>query len=464
VRTSGEGAVYETARGWRGYVNVGWQDTPRGRRPRRKYFSGTTKAAVERKIRNALEERDKGRLDTTTTPKVGQWLTTWLEKDARARVRQRTWTRYEELVRIHVIPEFGRKGLDKLTPMDVKQLHQTMRRNGAADATILQAHRILARALRVAMEWGLVHRNVATLAGGPTVTKTKAEPLTLDEARDLLDASAGDPLEARWVWGLACGPRQGEALGVEWPSFDEGEGDGLIVIRQQLQRLRPRHGCGAPTGTRTRVRRHGDGSTSEEQVPVWPCGKLQPARCPAAVGDSGLHLLETKSEDSWRYNPIPAPLSELFRRRRVRQLEERIEAGPRWVGWKYRGRQTDLIFTQPNGRPIDPRADSEAWHLLLEKAGVAPAKLKDARHTAATILLMMGVDVKVVQELLGHATPDFTRRVYQHVVPELAARGAKATELALWGKRDEPKDAADARRRRQRSTPRKVVKSEAREA
>lgn len=437
MRGSGEGAVYETSRGWRGYITVGWEDTPKGRRPKRRYYSGTTKAAVLRKIRDDLAEKDKGRLDGTTTPTVEKWLAVWLEKDAKARVNARTWSRYEELVRVHLTPALGRTKLDKLTPLHVKDLHRRMLDGGSSSSTVLQAHRVLARALRVAMEWGLVHRNVATLAGGPTVTRPKAEPLTLDEARVLLDAAQDDRLAARWCLALALGPRQGEVLGLEWDAVDLDEG--TIVIRQQLQRLRGRHGCGPKTDE------------------GWPCGKGQSIRCPHREGDAGLHLVRPKSEDSHRHIRLPANLVTLLKRHRAQQKVERVEEGPRWKGWEYDGRQVHLVFAQRNGRPIGPRSDTAAWHALLEKAGVAPAKLHDARHTAATILLMLGEDVKVVQELLGHATPDFTRRVYQHVVPEIADAAAVKIDQALWGKRAEPKDAADEKRRRQRSAPRRIA-------
>jgi integrase len=93
----------------------------------------------------------------------------------------------------------------------------------------------------------------------------------------------------------------------------------------------------------------------------------------------------------------------------------------------------DLVFTQPNGRPLDRKADWRAWHALLKAAGVRSVGLHDARHTAATILLVLGVDIRVVAELLGHADTRTTREIYQHVLPALAQDAADRMGTALWG-------------------------------
>jgi len=81
-------------------------------------------------------------------------------------------------------------------------------------------------------------------------------------------------------------------------------------------------------------------------------------------------------------------------------------------------------FYEPSGRPIDPRDHSVHWVKFLEGAGVRPARLHDARHTAATLLLVQGVDKRVVIDMLGWTSPTMTAR-YEHVVPELVEEGAQ---------------------------------------
>ena len=84
----------------------------------------------------------------------------------------------------------------------------------------------------------------------------------------------------------------------------------------------------------------------------------------------------------------------------------------------------DLVFAQPNGRPIDKKTDYDDWTRLLQKAGVRHVRLHDGRHTAATLLLSENVHPRVVMELLGHSQMRTTMDIYSHVMPALAREAA----------------------------------------
>jgi integrase len=80
-----------------------------------------------------------------------------------------------------------------------------------------------------------------------------------------------------------------------------------------------------------------------------------------------------------------------LRAHRAAQLAERMAAGSEW-------QDHGFVFCQPNGRPLEPPSDHRAWLTLLAEARVRPARLHDARHTAATLLLQRGVPVRVAME------------------------------------------------------------------
>ena len=89
------------------------------------------------------------------------------------------------------------------------------------------------------------------------------------------------------------------------------------------------------------------------------------------------------------------------------------------------------MFAQSDGRPINPRRDWQEWKDLLKAVGIRDARPHDARHTAATLLLEQGVDIRVVQEILGHASLAVTKR-YAHVTDRLADDAAERIGAALW--------------------------------
>jgi integrase len=88
----------------------------------------------------------------------------------------------------------------------------------------------------------------------------------------------------------------------------------------------------------------------------------------------------------------------------------------------------DLVFAQPNGRPIDKKTDYDDWTRPLQKAGVRHVRLHDGRHTAATLLLSENVHPRVVMELLGHSQMRTTMDIYSHVMAHSLVRRRTAWE------------------------------------
>jgi hypothetical protein len=102
-----------------------------------------------------------------------------------------------------------------------------------------------------------------------------------------------------------------------------------------------------------------------------------------------------------------------------------MTAGPAWE-------DTDLVWCQRNGRPIGNHADWDEWKSLLKAAGIRDARVHDARHTAATLLLAQGVDQRVVMQILGHSQISMTSK-YAHVLPQVMTDAADQIGQALWG-------------------------------
>ncbi len=115
----------------------------------------------------------------------------------------------------------------------------------------------------------------------------------------------------------------------------------------------------------------------------------------------------------------------ILREHRAHQAADRLQAGELWQavpGW---------VFASEIGKPTDPRRDPSRWKELLQSAGVPDARLHDARHTAATLLLAAGVDGRTVMDRLGWSSPALLNR-YQHVVDHLKCAAARRMSEALW--------------------------------
>jgi integrase len=317
-------------------------------------------------------------------------------------------------IRLHLAPELGRVRLRDLSPERVEKLEICLLDRGLSSATVLKVHRTLSRALKVALQRGFLARNVCTLVDPPRQNREEVEPLTKAEARRILAAASEVRNSARWSVALSLGLRQGEALGLCWDAVDLA--NGTVAIKQSLARSRFAHGCDR----------------------AKPCGQRQ-VDCPRRLGEP-MRLEKPKSRAGERVVTLPRPLLEALRKQKAEQDRERRNAGMEW--WvpppATRGSSWDLVFRTVTGRPVQHSRDHKDWQALLVKAGVRRARLHDARHTAATLLLEMNVKPRIVMEILGHSSIGLTLNTYSHVMPELERAAAAQMAAALWG--DEPDD------------------------
>ena len=101
---------------------------------------------------------------------------------------------------------------------------------------------------------------------------------------------------------------------------------------------------------------------------------------------------------------------DMLKQHRTKQLEAKSKVGPTWE-------DRNLVFTDLEGGYFNPRYLEKLFPKVLAEAGLPPMRFHDLRHSAATLLLEMGVSMKVVQEILGHSSYTITADTYTHVLP-----------------------------------------------
>ena len=121
---------------------------------------------------------------------------------------------------------------------------------------------------------------------------------------------------------------------------------------------------------------------------------------------------EPKTKGSRRRVALPQFVVDVLRRHRTLQLEARLKAGVLWV-------DHDLVFCNRHGGFLNHGIIFTFFSKALQDAGLPRMRFHDLRHSAATLLLSMGVHPKVVQELLGHSTIKMTMDTYSHILPSM---------------------------------------------
>jgi integrase len=372
-RGNNEGSVTQLPSGlWQARISY----VDRGVRKRIAFYGKTRKEAVE-KMQQALAELQKGMPVVSERTTVAEYLQMWLDEIAKPTLRPRTFQRYEQLVRVHLIPHLGHLRLTQLAPAHVNKMMQAVMASGLTAATAQRAHAVLRRALGQAEKWGMVARNVAKLVDTPKVERKEVQPLTAEQIAAFLEQARGHRLYALFLLAVSLGLRQGELLGLRWQDIDFEKR--LLRVRVQLQRVKGQYVLSEPK------------STSSKRTLQLPDFVLQPLQQHRAN-----QLLERAQVDVW---------------------------GNTW----------DLVFTTSSGRPIDARDLTRAYSSLLRRAGIPYVRFHTLRHTAASWLLAMGCDIRMVQAVLGHSQISLTANLYTHVVPALLKEAAERMESFYRG-------------------------------
>lgn len=393
---NGRSSIYFGKDGkWHGRVTVGVRDdgTPDRRHVERKTRAEVTAAVSElEKQRDAKTVRKPGKAWTVTA-----WLTHWVENVAPLAVNDNTMVGYRVAVRKHLIPGLGAHRLDRLKPEHIEVFYAKMQANGSKPATAHQVHRTFRTALNEAVRRGHLGKNPVQLAKAPKTGDHEVEPYTVQEVQRLLKAADLRRNSARWAVALALGLRQGEVLGLKWVDVDlDG---GFLLVRRSRHRPQYAHGC------------------------VEPCGRKAAGYCPEKRRTNS-ELAATKSRAGRRAVGLPEQLVDLLRAHLKAQEMERDGAGKLWE-------ENGLVFPDEHGHSPSHRRDWSEWKALLAEAKIRDGRLHDARHTAATVLLILGVPERAVMGLMGWSTTAMAAR-YQHMVDAVRTDIARQVDGLIW--------------------------------
>lgn len=271
---------------------------------------------------------------------------------------------YAETARRYILPALGNTRLTQLQPLDLERLYSEMLDRGLAPSTVRKTHNVTHAMLKHALYAGAIARNVADIARPPKLGGTEKRSLTPEQVKTLL-AAADSQWRALIQLAIGTSLRQGELLGLRWQDIDlEG---GTLQVRRQWGR---------------------------EHV-----------------------FREPKSRSARRTVDLPLPTVGALRGHKVKQLEQRLLLGSEYE-------DHDLVFCTESGKPLYHQNVRRGFTRLLVRAGLPHFSFHELRHTSATLSLLQGVPVKVVQERLGHANVSLTLQTYSHVLPSMGKDAA----------------------------------------
>ena len=340
--------------------------------------SPTAEAALAEQVRRAQTGSPVDDKKIT----VRDFLDSWL-RDVAASLAAKTVERYEQIIRLRVLPAIGHLRISKLQPYHLQALYAkwgTEKRldkkpGGLSARSVLHHHRVLRNAFQQAVRMQLVASNVFASVRPPKCKGTTMAVIDEDEAAQLLRAAEGTEIYTAVAIALLTGLRRGEILGLRWSAIDWD--------RRQLSVLQ-----------------------SLEQI------------------KDGLHFKTPKTASSRRTVSLSPLLIDILKKHRTKQTRHR---------WKFRDDYAplDLVIAEEDGSPMIPQRFSDRFRALVARAKVTRIRLHDLRHSHASHALRAGVHPKVVSERLGHASISITLDTYSHLLEGMQEDGAIKVDEAI---------------------------------
>ena len=357
------------------------RDPATGKRRQQWHTVKGTKREAEKRLAELVHNVDIGEYSNPSKVTMGDFLARWVKEYAWPNLSPETAQVYEIMAVRHIIPVLGQVPIQELTPEHLQSYYADKLAHGRCDGrgglsprTVRHHHRLLHVVLRNAVKWRLIPRNPADVVISPKFQRKEMQSFDQVGLNAFLDSVKGSDYYPLFYTLFFTGIRREEVLALRSRDLD-------LVL-----------------------------------------GYISVSRSLHQLNDKTIVFRQPKTEKSRRTVALPPSLSILLRQHREAQQAQRETLGMPL-------RDDDLVFAHHDGKPLLPHSITNAWKRLVKKAGFQGMRLHDARHSHANLMLIQGVNAKIVSERLGHSSVSITLDVYSHVLPglqEAAAQGFDA--------------------------------------
>lgn len=290
--------------------------------------------------------------------KYREWLKIWLENYVKPCVRERTYMRYEQIIRTHITPKIGELQIKRITSLILQSVITELLNNGNAKNgnglsknTVNTIISVIQGSFKMSVILGYAKEDVSKTIKRPRIEEHKTECFSLPEQKKIENAVLKSKKTKLFgiILCLYTGLRIGELIALRWKDIDLTKG--VLTVSH---------------------------SSHDSK--------------------GGIVFDEPKTESSKRIIPLP------------KQLIPKLE---------HIKKNTHSEFVISNGpSPISVRSYQRTFELLLKKSGIKHRGFHSLRHTFATRALECGMDVKTLSEILGHKNPTITLNRYTHSLLE----------------------------------------------
>lgn len=363
-RADGEGTIRQLPNGkWRGRLSFGFDSS--GKRIQKDVYGDSQK-----EVSTKLAEL---RVQAASAPKtiVGKdsteaFINRWLDDHLAVNRSPKTVLEYRGVLKRHVLPYIGTERLNQLDGEKLARWQAKLAKKGVSNDIRFRTVKILRTALNYAVKLRLLPYNPAMAIDRPKLAKKEMRTLEPEDVARLIQVCKTERLGDAIILAVTTGLRKGEILGLQWSAVNLSER--VLVVRHTLEEM--------PNSRRLKE-------------PKTQAGRRMVSLEPLAV-DALRQRLKKAQAEGFDQETVPTVF-------------------PNELG----GFQHGSNF------------DRRVWHPIRKAAGLPEAfHFHELRHTHVSLMLAAGIDLKTIQQRVGHADYSLTANTYSHLLRDAQTEAA----------------------------------------
>lgn len=381
-RGQGEGTISKRPDGtWWARITVG--RTPDGKQKRRAFY-GKTRKEVQEKLTAALNDVNNNTYIEPSKMTVEQWAEIWMKEYKRNTIKAQTYSRYGRDLKKYILPVIGQLKLKDIKTEMIQKILNEIYQSGYSNALLTHVQALTYQLLKQAVDNDLISKNVAEKTKLPYRQEDKKiRVLSVEEQQRFIDVAKESYMGEYYIFCLATGMRRGELIALTWDDIDFDKH--TVSVNKTAVYAKDYYD---PNGTWKNIINSPKSKSSNRIIPLLP--------------------------------DIITMLNEL---KKKQDINRQIQAE------KYE--EKNLVFCTRRGKQLIYGNLRKMLLNIAKKAEIDNLHIHCLRHTFATRGLENGIELRVMQDFLGHSSIKMTSDLYTHVLPDKKSESIKKMENTI---------------------------------
>lgn len=385
-RGNGEGSIRKEkrAKGWYyiAKVTVGYDEEGK---QIRKTIGSYSRPEVVKKMQDIQYEISNDIYISSNDITFQQFFYDWVFNYKKIEVSPDTLSKYLTAYNLRIKDSnLGKMKMQNIKTTHLQQFFISLLADGNSISTCKDMLTRIKACFEFAISQDLVKKNPAISVKLPKTVQNKESNIkvfTKEEHYMLISNLTDNVVDKMIFLSLGTGLRLAEVIGLKWKDLE----DSNINVRRQYRHI----------------------PMIEDGKRIWK-----------------YEYTTLKTESSLRTVPLPDGIKKMLDKHYKSQLLEKM-----YMRNKYE--DDGVIFADEYGKPIEKKRPTRRLNKLCDELGLPKRGFHALRHSYATRLFELGVDLKTVQTLMGHSDLATTQGIYVHVMDDVKSKAVDKLNMII---------------------------------